>query len=869
MTPERISDLSPQSSAIQAPLNFDGLSYEEYFKKVDEMIGSVREHWIAEQRVKSLKVVIQLAKLLADTSQLKLYGKKYKMVVDLLNEFGKLVCQRLYSLATTTTAAANRQIEPPTISSASSSSTAAVAAAKITASHLNRADPLESARERAHDTCRNWLMKVASIRELVPRFYTELAILGCCEILFLGASSSIAVSLEQLYSQSLMRLTRTAWGFGDPIVALHARAYLCKVANQLISWTENTQQLDAKRSVLFEIVRANLRASVIVVTHLNHGKVTRALKLQTLGVWTFFELVSGALQSICNIITHKDDLYTNEDELSDKAAELFESLLTDSLGEIRRVDCSLLATNTILHSIIRSMPAGLIVKHHRAILDIIASSYDNWIEFKDVMEGVRQTVPTFYPTLESLALALDASCEFEKIETFSTTRGEILTFARRIIKQLVVDDLKETRLLRPHYLRCFKAWLSYANHYLEPNEVDTFLQEFVEQIQHDRQYVNHHTTILELIKALMSGKRSIDEFKRVFSMKSFQSLLELLKRDELRLEASRLIFETMRIELKLGKKVPSTASGGGEKILIADRRMIDFIGKLFTNINDSLGLQAADDDIVQLSELILLFIEIIFIPDHVERLEFLSKCRSSLCNLNPVLEHLAREALKLAADYRRSERRRTMRRNYLNGCLAFTFITIPALNNPQTRLELLILGSSLALDLMSLSLADYYLKQTLVNLNDLAAVATAASGPRSGSISGVGGVGGVGGGGSSKPSPADQKSNDDTHQSKERPVIHQEGPTKSRSSTPSKQLVGQVKSVVSLMMKHQDYIDLRHKLALSDLIQESSLSEHDELVEQSKFLKLVDDIRNESNSKERGDRKIGAPTGSPITLTES
>jgi len=72
--------------------------------------------------------------------------------------------------------------------------------------------------ESAKETCRNWFFKIASIRELIPRFYVECAILRCYSFLTTGE-----------YSGALVRLAAMARGIGDPLVAAYARCYLCRV----------------------------------------------------------------------------------------------------------------------------------------------------------------------------------------------------------------------------------------------------------------------------------------------------------------------------------------------------------------------------------------------------------------------------------------------------------------------------------------------------------------------------------------------------------------------------------------------------------------------------------------------------------------
>lgn len=72
--------------------------------------------------------------------------------------------------------------------------------------------------ESAKETCLNWFYKVASIRELLPRLYVEIAILKSYRFL---DQNDIKNALE--------RLTKIIRGIGDPLVAAYARCYLCRV----------------------------------------------------------------------------------------------------------------------------------------------------------------------------------------------------------------------------------------------------------------------------------------------------------------------------------------------------------------------------------------------------------------------------------------------------------------------------------------------------------------------------------------------------------------------------------------------------------------------------------------------------------------
>ena len=147
---QSIGTTTPAQLAVQALVELDGLSYDDYFKKIEQMINNLREFWRLEQRVKSLKVAIQLTKLLADTSQMKLYSKKYKMITDTLDQFGRLIYKRIQLKA--------EGKEEPQIGQVGSSTNYF--------QHLPQDLHALACKEQAKDTCRNWFMKIASISRI-------------------------------------------------------------------------------------------------------------------------------------------------------------------------------------------------------------------------------------------------------------------------------------------------------------------------------------------------------------------------------------------------------------------------------------------------------------------------------------------------------------------------------------------------------------------------------------------------------------------------------------------------------------------------------------------------------------------------------
>lgn len=265
--------------------------------------------------------------------------------------------------------------------------------------------------------------------------------------------------------------------------------------------------------------------------------------------------------------------------------------------------------------------------------------------------------------------------------------------------------------------------------------------------------------------------------------------IELLAKDDLKFEACKFILENLRTDLKHHQSIHKQT-----QLYIVDKIMINFVLRLFKIMNDSLTMMSEFDDVVHVSQLIIFLIAKISTQDFVERLDLFAKCRASLGNFQVVQEYLIRESFKLSLEFNKdSTRKLKAKQNFLNGCLAFAFVSIPAIANPLIRIDLLIEGAKLALDKTSLSLADYYLKQIMILLVDLTD--------------------------SENSTKVDNQARSSSSKISQNYGSFALG--HSSKSDDFKSLIEHVKTVTKLFSQYEYDIDLKHKLLLKSLVTDS------------------------------------------------
>ncbi|CAF3518945.1 unnamed protein product [Adineta steineri] len=258
-TSERIKNRLEQLDAFEGGQQTQSLTQQEYINRINDMSREMSQAWKSDQRVKTLKIVIQCCKLLADMNVMEFYPSKFCLITDVIDTFGKLVYTRLLEKSASSNGKIPDRIIPDLVP------------------------------EATRETARNWFYKIAIIRELLPRILVETAILKCYS--FLSSTH---------YQATLVQLMKMCRGIGDPLVAAYTRCYICRV----------TIDINFKHREPIDIAFTDLCQSL---HQINSPIVKNLYSSQKLTTSIYLSLYSPALDWIVQCLLHKlDDTKTEQ-----------------------------------------------------------------------------------------------------------------------------------------------------------------------------------------------------------------------------------------------------------------------------------------------------------------------------------------------------------------------------------------------------------------------------------------------------------------------------------------------------------------------------------------------------------------------------
>ncbi|CAM8972452.1 unnamed protein product [Rhodiola kirilowii] len=191
---------SGTSNELDDPLKFGDadvkvITRQEYIAHLQKLKDDISRAWHDDDRFTSLKLCTKVARLLMDTSVTHFYPTLFVMATDIMDMLGDMVWGRIKYISEN----AEDQI--------------------VTCTLTDSIDPTTICND-ARETCINWFCKIASIQELLPRIYLELALLPCWSFLVKQPADNL---------QRLKMMTR---GLADPVASAYCHLYMAHCAEK-------------------------------------------------------------------------------------------------------------------------------------------------------------------------------------------------------------------------------------------------------------------------------------------------------------------------------------------------------------------------------------------------------------------------------------------------------------------------------------------------------------------------------------------------------------------------------------------------------------------------------------------------------------
>ncbi|CAK9829613.1 VPS35 endosomal protein-sorting factor-like [Anthophora retusa] len=420
------------------------LSQQQYTARIEQLNNELVQAWHSDQRVKALKIAIQCAKLLVDTSVMAFYPSKFVLITDILDIFGKLVYERLKVKA--------EYYKP---------------GSKLPTSLPDNFTP-DMVPENAKETCRNWFYKIASIRELVPRLYVEMAIIKSYS--FLTASE---------FNTALLRITRMIRGIGNPLIAVYARCYLCRVGLALNKTSD------------FEFVRENFYDFLFTYQQLFGPFVKNELIKQNMTLYSYLNLYSPALDWILQVLV----------------ATTSENLLEHVLVQCKNQANSSLLLNSVLTAFKPSYVAGRAMDFMNLIIAAEDDGFPQYLLYRSLGESLVQESP------------LKEDCQ---------------SILNMIWKHI-------TDLTNPNkFMHCVEVWIQFTAIHFSVNELNLFFGKIIDRLNPNKNFEHYYLQLQNIIEKVICHTQ---DFESLLAMDNFLPLIDLFHKESIKVEVCKTIIE--------------------------------------------------------------------------------------------------------------------------------------------------------------------------------------------------------------------------------------------------------------------------------------------------------------------------------------
>ncbi|XP_020282455.1 UPF0505 protein C16orf62 homolog isoform X2 [Pseudomyrmex gracilis] len=420
------------------------LSQQQYTARIEQLNNELVQAWHSDQRVKALKIAIQCAKLLVDVSVMAFYPSKFVLITDILDIFGKLVYDRLKMKA--------EYYKP---------------GSKVPTSLPDNFTP-NMVPENAKETCQNWFYKIASIRELVPRLYVEMAIIK---------SYSFLTTSE--FNIALLRITRMIRGIGNPLIAVYARCYLCRVGLALNKTSD------------FEFMRENLYDFLFTYQQLFGTAVKNELAKQNISLHSYLNLYSPALDWIVQVLV----------------ATSPESLLEEVVSRCTKQENGSLLLNTILTAFKPTYIAARAMNFVNLIVKSEDDGYPQYLLYRSLGECLIKESPP------------KEDCQ------------SVLNVVWKYITDLT-DPYK--------FMHCIEIWIQFTVIHFSVNELNLFFGKIIDCLRPNKTFENYYSQLQNIIEKIVAHTQ---DFESLLAVDNFLPLIDLFHKESIKVEVCKTVIE--------------------------------------------------------------------------------------------------------------------------------------------------------------------------------------------------------------------------------------------------------------------------------------------------------------------------------------
>jgi hypothetical protein len=651
------------------------MTQQEYIKLLEGLNEELSEAWnVANDRVRSLKIVIKCSKMLSRNLVPQFYPSMFVLVSEVLDTFGKLVFQRIRDKGTITDSITGRVVSklPP----------------KFTA-----ADVPEDAKE----VCRNWFYKVASIRELIGRLSVEMAIIGCNKFLVNDTEDKI--------EREMLRITKTIRGIGDPMVANYCRLYLARKGHELLP--PNDPLLGPRKereylTLLYDDMMTSLYrqciAPIVQPGDQQHGTSDRIdfeATYQISNKGQYLELFTPCVEWLTECIANNagEDIF-------------FRTLQKyETMGGKQSVFLNAIISSFEPHIISNS--ASLLIQQIKECDD---STTPRHVLFKTLGEKFCAVPPPEDNKMELLNEIWKHVTKVEKIEQYLPIVEIYIefvckNFSRRECNILLAD-------MERHLAVESRRQQQEQERAEEPQQnLEGVAPAQLAQQQIEESIRNILLTILENIPPgdltkTASTSATDDDFIQVFNMEHFLPIFDRLKSYS-QLEVSRGIL---------------TAISRRRKRLEADPVIIHSIFDLARTVHDSVNPLTDKDERDKVSQMLCDLINAIEFGNSFERqLSFYVDCRKAFSNFDQVKRTLVLRVLgMLDKTYRIVKGKHTGKTLvFAKACMAYCHITVPSIDDHLERVRLFLLCAQYCASNNLLAQGDVLIETAIKTLRDV------------------------------------------------------------------------------------------------------------------------------------------------------